>query len=98
MMKEIKIFAFDLGSVTVDQSFKPEEIDIILLTHLHYDHAYHLERYPNAKIYVSKVELNFALNPLPPYFFTYENWQIGLTPYFIPSISRMVQIDMVELK
>jgi N-acyl homoserine lactone hydrolase len=77
---------------------KPEEIEVILLTHLHWDHAYHLERYPNAKIYVSKVELNFALNPLPPFFFSYENWQTGLTPFFIPSIPKMVQMDMVPLK
>jgi glyoxylase-like metal-dependent hydrolase (beta-lactamase superfamily II) len=77
---------------------KPEEIDMILLTHLHYDHAYHLEKFPNAKIYISKAELSFALNPLPPYFPTYENWQIGMTPFFIPSIPRMVQIDMVETK
>jgi glyoxylase-like metal-dependent hydrolase (beta-lactamase superfamily II) len=42
--------------------------------------------------------LNFALNPLPPFFFSYENWQIGLTPFFIPSISRMVQIDMAPQK
>ena len=48
---------------------KPEEIEIIVLTHLHWDHAYHLEEYPNAKIYVSKIELDFALNPLPPFFF-----------------------------
>jgi len=77
---------------------KPEEIDIILITHLHWDHAYHLEKYPNAKIYVSKAELNFALNPLPPFFFSYENWQIGLIPFFIPSIPRIIQIDMVVQK
>ncbi|RLB05178.1 MAG: hypothetical protein DRG83_03095 [Deltaproteobacteria bacterium] len=77
---------------------RPEEIDMILLTHLHWDHAYHLEKYPNAKIYVSKTELAFALNPLPPFFFSYENWQIGLTPFFISSIPRMVQIDMVPQK
>lgn len=77
---------------------KPEEIDMILLTHLHWDHAYHLEKYPNAKIYVSKVELDFALNPLPPFFLAYENWQAGLTPFFIPHISRMIQIDMVPQK
>lgn len=76
---------------------QPEEIDIILLTHLHYDHAYHLDKYPNAKIYVSRVELNFALNPLPPFFFTYENWQIGMTPFFIPSIPRMNQVELVPI-
>lgn len=77
---------------------KPKEIDMILLTHLHWDHGYYMEKYPNAKIYVSKKELDFALNPLPPFFFSYENWQLGLTPFFIPSIPRMVQIDMVPQK
>jgi len=77
---------------------KPEEIDLILLTHLHWDHAYHLEKFPNAKIYVSKRELEFALNPLPPFFYSYENWQTGLVPFFIPAIPRMIQIDMAPTK
>lgn len=77
---------------------KPEEIDLILLTHLHWDHAYHLEKYPNAKIYVSKRELEFALNPLPPFFYSYENWQTGQEPFFIPAIPRMIQLDMATTR
>jgi N-acyl homoserine lactone hydrolase len=77
---------------------KPEEIDLILLTHLHWDHAYHLEKFPKAKIYVSKRELEFALNPLPPFFYSYENWQIGLVPFFLPAIPRMIQIDMATTR
>ena len=77
---------------------RPEEIDTILLTHLHWDHAYHMEKYPNAKIYVAREELNFALNPIPPFYYIYENWPTGLAPFFIPSIPRMVQLDMAPHK
>ncbi|MDT3701135.1 MAG: N-acyl homoserine lactonase family protein [Thermincola sp.] len=77
---------------------KPEEIDLILLTHLHWDHAYNLEKFPNAKIYVSQKELEFALNPLPPFFNSYENWQVGRVPFFLQAIPRMVQISMTATK
>lgn len=76
----------------------PEEIDTILLTHLHWDHAYHMEKYPKAKIYVARDELNFALNPIPPFYYIYEHWQAGLTPFFLSSMNRMVQLDMAPYK
>lgn len=44
---------------------KPEEITRIFLTHLHYDHAWNLGSYPNAKIYVQKKEMEGAIHPLP---------------------------------
>ncbi|HAG11291.1 MAG TPA: hypothetical protein DCK76_07900 [Desulfotomaculum sp.] len=77
---------------------KPEEIDIILLTHLHWDHAYHLDKYKNAEIYVAKEELTYALMPLPPHYFYYEHWNIGLTPWYTKSIPRMRTIDLVPHK
>ena len=36
----------------------PEKIDIVLITHLHYDHIGNIELFENAKIYASKEELN----------------------------------------
>lgn len=40
----------DLNSLSI----KPEEIEIILLTHSHYDHVGNLEIFPNAVIYGNK--------------------------------------------
>jgi len=77
---------------------KPEEIDLILLTHLHWDHAYNLDKYKNAEICVAKEELAYALMPLPPHYFYYEHWNIGLTPWFTKSIQRMKTIDLVSQK
>jgi len=43
----------------------PEDIDIIIHTHLHMDHIYNTPKCKNAKVYVQKKELDFALNPHP---------------------------------
>lgn len=42
---------------------KPEEIDIIVHTHLHNDHCENDALFPNAKVYVQKAELQFMAEP-----------------------------------
>ena len=37
-------------------NIKPEDIDVILLTHNHYDHIENIELFKNAEIYISKKE------------------------------------------
>lgn len=44
---------------------RPEDIDVIIQTHLHMDHMYNTPKCKNAKIFVQKTELEFALNPHP---------------------------------
>ena len=43
----------------------PDDIDIIIQTHLHMDHIYNTPKCKNAMIYVQEEELDFALNPHP---------------------------------
>ncbi|RLB06156.1 MAG: N-acyl homoserine lactonase family protein [Deltaproteobacteria bacterium] len=43
----------------------PEDIDIIIQTHLHMDHVYNTPKCKNAKILVQEEELKFALAPHP---------------------------------
>lgn len=43
----------------------PNDIDIVIQTHLHMDHIYNTSKCRNAVIYVQKKELEFALNPHP---------------------------------
>ncbi|WP_367277240.1 N-acyl homoserine lactonase family protein, partial [Oceanispirochaeta sp.] len=61
---------------------KCEEIDTVILTHLHWDHCYHLSRFTRAKFYVQSIEYEFAKNPIPLYHKSYEDPSIGLTPQF----------------
>jgi glyoxylase-like metal-dependent hydrolase (beta-lactamase superfamily II) len=44
----------------------PEDIDYVILTHLHWDHADNNEMFPNAEFFVQREAMNAAENPLPP--------------------------------
>jgi N-acyl homoserine lactone hydrolase len=49
----------------------PDDIDIVIQTHLHMDHIYNTWKCRNAVIYVQKKELEFALNPHPIFAINY---------------------------
>lgn len=71
---------------------RPEDIDMIVLTHLHWDHCYNLEKFPNAEIYVQKSEIKYALDPLPCHRYSYEI-RLELTPPWIVHQEKFVVMD-----
>ncbi|MDR1387695.1 MAG: N-acyl homoserine lactonase family protein [Propionibacteriaceae bacterium] len=62
----------------------PGDIDTIVITHLHYDHACNLDRFPRAKIYLQAEELRAAVDPITHQKAMYE---FGLED-FVPSWVR----------
>jgi len=56
----------------------PEDIDVVILTHLHWDHSFYLDKFTKAEIYVHKKEYAFAMNPLPLYYKAYEHPILGI--------------------
>jgi len=58
-----KIYTFEQG--LEKYGLKPEDIDIIIHTHLHNDHCENDYKCENAKIYVHEKEMEHAYNPHP---------------------------------
>lgn len=58
------------------------EIEAVIFTHLHWDHCYNMKAFSQAEYYVSKREYEFAHDPIPPYWGSYEHPKAGLTPPF----------------
>jgi N-acyl homoserine lactone hydrolase len=51
---------------------KPEDIEVVVFTHLHWDHCANMKRFTKAQYIVHEAELEFAMNPIPPYYRSYE--------------------------
>ena len=49
----------------------PDDVDTVILTHLHYDHIGNNRLFRNAAFYVTKTEYDFAWKPLPCQAFLY---------------------------
>ena len=46
-------------------SLAPDTVDMVIQTHLHFDHCYNTRKCVNAKVFVQENELKFAQNPVP---------------------------------
>lgn len=47
------------------RGYEPGDVPTVVLSHLHFDHANNLELFPNAKVYVSRREYEYAADPHP---------------------------------
>ena len=61
---------------------KPNDIDIVINTHLHWDHCSNNSLFPKAKFYVQREEIRYAVAPLPPHTHGYEAFELGMIPPF----------------
>lgn len=59
--EEVMSFEGALASI----GLKPEDIDIVIQTHLHWDHCNNTYKCKNARVVVQEEELKFALSPHP---------------------------------
>lgn len=78
-----------LKSLGVD----PESIDTLILTHLHWDHAYGVKHCPNAKVIVQKEELFFAVDPTHKDAKIYETTIKDRLPYFFAYYNRLEVVE-----
>ena len=69
----------------------PDQIELVIFTHLHWDHCHNLDKFPNARFMVSAREYAFALDPIPPYYKSFEHHKLGKKAPFID-----IQLDTIE--
>lgn len=48
-----------------DAGYAPEDVDYLLMTHLHSDHAGHIDLFPDAEVLIRHEELGHAFWPVP---------------------------------
>jgi N-acyl homoserine lactone hydrolase len=56
---------------------RPESISLVVTTHLHWDHCYGNENFPQAEFVVQRRELEYAAAPLPWHEHSYETHRAG---------------------
>ena len=70
-----------------------KDIDYVINTHLHWDHCWGNHFFPGKKIYVQRREYEYALNPLPIHYPTYESPQYGVTANWLKTKDQFVFVD-----
>jgi glyoxylase-like metal-dependent hydrolase (beta-lactamase superfamily II) len=79
----------DIVTALGTKGLTPADIDIVVLTHLHFDHIGNNELFSKARFIVQKDEVPFLISPPPFATFYYREWQHKLT-----SISD--RLDIIE--
>jgi glyoxylase-like metal-dependent hydrolase (beta-lactamase superfamily II) len=70
-----------------------EDIDLVVNTHLHWDHSFNNRLFKKTKIFVQKKEMQYAICPLPPHWVYYESFQLGLTSKWLEAMTNIVAVD-----
>ncbi len=83
----------DRREVYAKQGIDPAEVKEIILTHLHWDHCFNLDLFPNAKIMVQRREMMYAIAPLEPHMAPYERNVTNGMPPWVPYTNRMTMLS-----
>ena len=65
----------------------PDDIDIIILTHMHWDHCQNTDLFKNARVVVNPTEIDYARNPNP--------WDLAVAAG-MADLMRTMKIDVVS--
>ena len=85
--------AQELPAALASVGVRPEEISIVIHTHLHYDHAGNNRLFPNARFLVQREELRYALAPTSFDATAYFAPSLGITPDYLGSKFELLDGD-----
>ena len=80
------------GSALQRIGWHPEEIELVILTHLHWDHCSNNNLFRRAEFIVQEEEVNYANSPLPVHAVAYETPLMGASPLWVETASRFKTI------
>ena len=66
-----------------------DEIDLVVFTHLHWDHCNYIEGLKNARFLVQEEEIKYAVSPLPIHRTAYDVGLLGILPAWMKVFDRM---------
>lgn len=72
----------DIESMLRSVGYECKDVDIVVFTHLHWDHMYYMDKFVNARFIAHKREYEFALDPIPLYYKSYEAPVLGIDAPF----------------
>ena len=70
----------------------PADVGTVVNTHLHWDHCGNNDLFPNARFFVQKAELEYAVDPLEPNLAAFERLP-GITPPWTRALDRIDTVD-----
>jgi N-acyl homoserine lactone hydrolase len=79
-------------AVLRQRGLEPGDIDVVINTHLHWDHCSNNALFPKATFYVQRDELSYACAPLPVHRQAYEKDR-GLSPGWLDVWGRIELVD-----
>jgi len=69
----------DIESLLKEHGYTCDDVDIVIFTHLHWDHSASANKFKNARLIAHEREIDFMNDPIPLYYKSYENDAIGIT-------------------
>lgn len=82
-----------LKQILEEKGIDPTKVNTVILTHLHMDHCYNVDLFPNAKVYIQKAELQHAVTPTKAEFSSYQVSAMPGLPVWMKAWGRIVCID-----
>ncbi|MHC4456565.1 MAG: N-acyl homoserine lactonase family protein [Planctomycetota bacterium] len=76
------------GQALEDIGVSPEDIEVVILTHLHWDHCGNNSLFNRAQFIVQEDEIRYAISPLPVHCVAYETPAIGTRPLWLEAYPR----------
>lgn len=83
----------ELQNIFKEINLNPKEVEIVIFTHLHYDHCGNNHLFPNARFIVQRKELRYAFVPLHGEETAYFSPLIGEKPSFFGTKFEIIEGD-----